>query len=263
MPASRDLLMLFIALELVSAPGFLMAAFRKADLKVERGRAEVLPHRRAVDRGDALRDEPDLRAHRHDPAATRSRAGSPSSTRRSETLAFAAILFVVVGFAFKVSAVPFQFWAPDTYEGAPVPVAAFLAVASSGGRVRRAAAADVRRVPRTRRRSGRRSSRCSRSLTMTLGNLVALQQTAGGAAARVLRDRAGRVHPAAVRARVGRRRGQPDRRSPAAVAYILIYAVMNIGAFAVATAVAEREPEPADRATSPGSRRRRRCSPSR
>ena len=37
----------------------------------------------------------------------------------------------MVGFAFKVSAVPFQFWAPDTYEGAPVPVAAFLAVASS------------------------------------------------------------------------------------------------------------------------------------
>ena len=37
-----------------------------------------------------------------------------------------AILFVVVGFAFKVCAVPFQFWAPDTYEGAPVPVAAFL-----------------------------------------------------------------------------------------------------------------------------------------
>ena len=42
----------------------------------------------------------------------------------------AAILFVVTGFAFKVSAVPFQFWAPDTYEGSPVPVAAFLSVGS-------------------------------------------------------------------------------------------------------------------------------------
>ena len=47
-----------------------------------------------------------------------------------EAMALASILFVVVGFAFKVSAFPFQFWAPDTYEGAPVPVAAFLAVAS-------------------------------------------------------------------------------------------------------------------------------------
>ncbi len=41
-----------------------------------------------------------------------------------------AIVFVIVGFAFKVSAVPFHTWAPDTYEGAPTPVAAFLAVAS-------------------------------------------------------------------------------------------------------------------------------------
>jgi NADH:ubiquinone oxidoreductase subunit 2 (subunit N) len=36
----------------------------------------------------------------------------------------------MVGFAFKVSAVPFHTWAPDTYEGAPTPVTAFLAVAS-------------------------------------------------------------------------------------------------------------------------------------
>ena len=38
MPGSRDLLMLFISLELVSAPGFLIAAFRKGDLALERGR---------------------------------------------------------------------------------------------------------------------------------------------------------------------------------------------------------------------------------
>ncbi len=41
-----------------------------------------------------------------------------------------ALLFVIIGFAFKVSAVPFHVWAPDTYEGAPTPVTAFLAVAS-------------------------------------------------------------------------------------------------------------------------------------
>jgi NADH-quinone oxidoreductase subunit N len=40
------------------------------------------------------------------------------------------VVFVVVGFAFKVSAFPFHTWAPDTYEGAPTPVTAFLAVAS-------------------------------------------------------------------------------------------------------------------------------------
>ena len=40
------------------------------------------------------------------------------------------VVFVVVGLAFKVAAVPFHMWTPDVYEGAPTPVTAFLAVAS-------------------------------------------------------------------------------------------------------------------------------------
>jgi NADH-quinone oxidoreductase subunit N len=39
-----------------------------------------------------------------------------------------AIVLVVVGFAFKISAVPFHGWAPDVYEGAPTPVTAFMSV---------------------------------------------------------------------------------------------------------------------------------------
>jgi NADH-quinone oxidoreductase subunit N len=41
-----------------------------------------------------------------------------------------ALLFVMVGFGFKVSAVPFHFWSPDVYEGAPTPITAFISVAS-------------------------------------------------------------------------------------------------------------------------------------
>ena len=41
-----------------------------------------------------------------------------------------AVIFVAVGVAFKVSAVPFHFWTPDVYEGAPIPVAAFVSVGS-------------------------------------------------------------------------------------------------------------------------------------
>ncbi len=41
-----------------------------------------------------------------------------------------AALLVLVGFAFKTSAVPFQFWAPDVYQGAPSPVAGFISTAS-------------------------------------------------------------------------------------------------------------------------------------
>jgi NADH-quinone oxidoreductase subunit N len=41
-----------------------------------------------------------------------------------------AMVLIVVGFGFKVSAVPFHFWTPDVYEGAPTPVTAFISVAS-------------------------------------------------------------------------------------------------------------------------------------
>src|SRR5579863_1275634 len=49
--------------------------------------------------------------------------GAPSLTL---TGAAAALMFV--GFGFKISAAPFQVWAPDVYQGAPAPVAAFLSV---------------------------------------------------------------------------------------------------------------------------------------
>jgi NADH-quinone oxidoreductase subunit N len=41
-----------------------------------------------------------------------------------------ALLLVLAGFGFKVSMVPFHFWSPDVYEGAPTPIAAFISVAS-------------------------------------------------------------------------------------------------------------------------------------
>ena len=43
---------------------------------------------------------------------------------------FVGILFMLVGLGFKLALVPFHFWAPDTYEGAPTPVTAFLSVVS-------------------------------------------------------------------------------------------------------------------------------------
>jgi NADH-quinone oxidoreductase subunit N len=47
----------------------------------------------------------------------------------AETGILVGLVFVVVGLAFKVSAVPFHMWTPDVYEGAPTPVSAFFAVA--------------------------------------------------------------------------------------------------------------------------------------
>jgi NADH-quinone oxidoreductase subunit N len=52
-----------------------------------------------------------------------------SSAAQVESGVLIGLVFVVVGLAFKVSAVPFHMWTPDVYEGAPTPVSAFFAVA--------------------------------------------------------------------------------------------------------------------------------------
>jgi NADH-quinone oxidoreductase subunit N len=86
-----------------------------------------------------------------------------------------SLLLVLVGFGFKISAVPFHFWAPDVYEGAPTPVAGFLSTASKA-----AGFAVLMRVllvvfPSIPRDWGAIAAALSVA-TMTLGNLLALTQ---------------------------------------------------------------------------------------
>ena len=129
MASARDLITIFVALELLSIPAYLLAGWRKRDLKRQRGGAEVLPAGRVRLGGDALRHVADLRRHRHAPSSPTSATQIDGSSATTPVVTL-GIVFVVVGFAFKVSAVPFHTWAPDTYEGAPTPVTAFLSVAS-------------------------------------------------------------------------------------------------------------------------------------
>ena len=48
---------------------------------------------------------------------------------KNDTLLLAGLALVIIGFAFKVAAVPFHFWSPDVYQGAPTPFVAFMASA--------------------------------------------------------------------------------------------------------------------------------------
>jgi proton-translocating NADH-quinone oxidoreductase chain N len=88
---------------------------------------------------------------------------------------YPALVLLVVGFGFKVVAVPFHQWSPDAYEGAPTPVTAFLAVGSIGGgfavlvRVMLTALPDFQ-VDWTALIAG------LSIMSMTLGNLVAISQ---------------------------------------------------------------------------------------
>lgn len=100
-------------------------------------------------------------------------AGSQATIDRLYTVM--GIAFLLVGIGFKIAAVPFQFWAPDVYEGAPLPVTAFFATGVKAGafivlwRVADSLAA-MATVPWHEVIWG------LAVLTMTIGNLAALVQ---------------------------------------------------------------------------------------
>ncbi|MBU7005439.1 NADH-quinone oxidoreductase subunit N [Phosphitispora fastidiosa] len=86
------------------------------------------------------------------------------------------MVFLVAGFGFKISAVPFQMWSPDVYEGAPTPVTAFLAVGSKA-----AAFAALMRVFLVAfpdySLQWKMLFAALAALTIIIGNLVAIPQT--------------------------------------------------------------------------------------
>ena len=144
----------------------------------------------------------------------------------------------IAGFAFKVAAVPFHFWAPDTYVGAPVPVAAYLSVVSkAAGFVGLALLLTIGFAPYADVWAP--AVAVMAALTMTVGNLVALRQRH---AVRLLAwssiAQSGYMLVPLGAAGKGDIKGV----LPATVAYVLAYAVMNLGAFSVVTLVGRRRP---------------------
>jgi NADH-quinone oxidoreductase subunit N len=233
--AGRDLVILVVSLEVVSLPLFALVALRRYDGRsTEAGlkmflvsviSTAVMLFGISLIYGatgtmflDAI------------PAALR-RPGTPG------TVAATGVVLILVGFGFKVSAVPFHFWAPDTYQGAPVAVAAFLSVVSKAAGfaglilILTVAFGPLRHVwgPLVA---------ILAAVTMTAGNLVALRQrTAMRLLAWSSIAQAGyMLAPLGVAAAST---GDPALRelTGATVGYVAIYSVMNLGVFTVISLV--------------------------
>ena len=146
-------------------------------------------------------------------------------------LALAASL-MFVGFAFKVSAAPFQIWAPDVYQGAPAPVSAFL---SAGPKA--AAFAIFLRVFTTA--FGSMAEKWepvfwgSALLTMMVGNFAALRQNN----IKRLLAYSSIAHAGYVMVAVT---SHSQVGTAAAMFYLASYAFVNVGAFAVVSYVAAK-----------------------
>ncbi|MFF8288407.1 NADH-quinone oxidoreductase subunit N [Streptomyces sp. NPDC016309] len=241
LPASRDLATLVVALEVASLPAFALVGLK---------------------RGDRMSGEAALKFFLSSVTATAvmllgvsfvyAATGTLHLTEIAhllddvpaglETLAKAGVALTLVGFAFKTAAVPFHFWVPDTYVGAPLPIAAYLSVVGKAVGFTGLILVTVVAFPTYADVWGPALAVLA-ALTMTAGNVAALRQvpTRAWSAVRLLAwssvAQAGYLLvPIAAAAYSG------DDQIGATVAYALMYAVVNLGAFAVAALVARTHP---------------------
>ena len=136
-----------------------------------------------------------------------------------------AVILVIAGMAFKIAAVPFHMWAPDVYEGAPTPITAFLSVGSKAASFAMLLRIVLEGLPALGS-EWRELLYVLAVLSMVVGNVAALTQ---GNVKRMLAY-SSIAHAGYVL--IGLVAGTP-RGITATLIYLLIYAFMQMGAFAV------------------------------
>ena len=234
MASARDLVSVFVALEFLSIPAYMLAAWRKRDLKSNE--AGVKYFLLGVFASAVMLYGMSLLYGVANSTLLVDIGKSIDLDGTFGAVQALAIVFVVVGFAFKVSAVPFHTWAPDTYEGAPTPVTAFLSVASKAAGFVALVVLVLTAFPEGRDVWQPFIWGLS-ALTMTIGNVFALRQTnfvrmiayssvsQGGFILMPLAVAGGAAGEAALRA---------------VVVYLIVYAATNLGMFAVILAVSRK-----------------------
>jgi NADH-quinone oxidoreductase subunit N len=176
--ASADLLVLFLGLELMVLPGYLLAGFAKRDALSTEGAIKyfllgsfssaiflfglafvwgLTGTTRVAGVADAL--------------STIVAGGAPLSAGLAMGLAF-----LTTGVAFKIAAVPFHYWTPDAYQGSPTPVTGYLSVGPKIGAFALIIRLFVEALGPVQA-DWMPVIWILAALTMTLGNLVALTQT--------------------------------------------------------------------------------------
>ncbi len=230
MASASDLVMLALAIEMATLPLYLLAGFLKQDSRsTEAGLKYFLFGATAsavMWYGFSLvygfTGQTDLSA------------AAAALTSASPGMILAAGLPILAGLGFKISMVPFHFWAPDVYEGAPTPIAAFLSTA-----VKAAGFAVLLRIllavfpPESASYWGLLISVLS-AVTMTLGNLLAMVQK------NIKRLLAYSSIAHAGYALIGLVTLNPDGLAATAF-YLLAYLLANLAAFAVVAMVSNAE----------------------
>ncbi len=234
MTSARDLISIFVAFELLSIPTYMLAAWNKRSRKSNE--AGIKYYLLGVFASAVMLYGMSLLFGSTN-STLLTDIGASLTDGNLNSIEVVGVVFVICGFAFKVSAVPFHSWAPDTYEGAPTPVTAFLSVGSkAAGFVALVTlvylafpnAADVYQP----------FMWVLAVLTMTVGNVLALRQTN---IVRMLAyssvSQGGFILMPLAFAGEASAAGSALN---AVVVYLLVYGFMNLGAFAVVIAVSRK-----------------------
>src|SRR6266571_4275442 len=251
MASAGDLVIIFLGLEILSIATYVLAGFRRTDVRSNESSLKYFILGSFASAfllyGIALI---------YGATATETLPGTTNiaaiAGRLDQSLypplLFAGVAMLIVGFGFKIATAPFHVWTPDVYEGAPTPVTAFMAAGPKaagfasfmrvfliGFPFAAAASTPAAYV----HKAWLAALVVMAILTMTIGNVVAIVQN------NVKRMLAYSSIAHAGYALVGfiaaGTAADPQERGTAVSAvafYLLVYAVMNMGAFAIVTLMA-------------------------
>jgi NADH-quinone oxidoreductase subunit N len=235
--ASTDLLLLFLALELMVLPGYLLAGYHKTDGYSTEGAIKYFllgSFSSAIFLFGLAFVWGLTGSTRVDEVAGELAKVASGAAAFSPALAM-GLAFMTTGVAFKIAAVPFHYWTPDAYQGSPTPVTGYLSVGPKVGAFALILRLFVEALPALKA-DWLPVIVILAAITMTLGNLVALTQTnvkrmlAYSSIAHTGYMLVGLAAWAA-----GRIEG-----TQALLFYGAAYAFMNLGAFAVVAALQRR-----------------------
>lgn len=236
MAAGADMIMLFLSIETASISLYILAGFLTSDRKSTEAGIKYFVYGAFASAlmlyGLSLIYGVTGQTNIYVVASMVARAGAIPAAING--LFLLATVMIIAGFGFKISAVPFHFWTPDVYEGAPSPVTAFVSTASKAAGFAvflRVFTAGALGTPNFENEWWAMLVAIT-IVTMTLGNLLAIFQS------NIKRMLAYSSIAQAGYAMIGLVALTPDG-SGAAMFYLLMYVFTNVAAFGVVVLVSK------------------------
>tara|TARA_A100001011_G_scaffold400188_2_gene513076 strand:+ start:3705 stop:5198 length:1494 start_codon:yes stop_codon:yes gene_type:complete len=186
MVSSIDLIMVYVSIEIVSIMSFVLAGYLKKNTRSNEAALKYVVYG-AFSSGIMLFGLSYIYGLTGSTNFFQIQQTLAASGSESNSAILMAVVMILAGFGYKVSAVPFHFWTPDVYEGSPTTITAYLSIAPKAG----AFAMMIRFFNQVLADGGAMSGLGSISttdlpwaslisllavLTMTIGNVVAIQQ---------------------------------------------------------------------------------------